>query len=194
MNQNDDPFDLFSRWYSEAHEKETELPSAVALATATEIAVPSVRMVLLKGFGPDGFVFYTNLGSRKGSELLTIPMAALCFHWKSTRKQVRVEGAVAAVSDEEADAYFASRDRASQLGAWASNQSQPMTGRFELEKAVAKFTARFHVGNVPRPDFWSGFRIEPQRMEFWREGRFRLHERIDFTFNNTHWTTRTLFP
>ena len=194
MNHNDNPFDLFSQWYSEAHEKETELPSAVALATASENAIPSVRMVLLKDHGPDGFVFYTNLGSRKGKELSANPMAALCFHWKTIRKQIRVEGSVTALSDEEADAYFASRDRASQLGAWASNQSQPMTSRFELEKAVAKFTARFHVGTVPRPPFWSGFRIVPQRMEFWREGRFRLHERIDFTFKDAGWTTRTLYP
>lgn len=194
MRHNDNPFDLFSQWYSEAHEKEAGLPSAVALATADQSGAPSVRMVLLKGFDANGFVFYTNLGSQKGTELLVNPMAALCFHWKSIHKQIRVEGKVAAISNEEADAYFASRDRASQLGAWASKQSQPMKGRFELETAVAKFTARFHVGTVPRPQFWSGFRIEPLRIEFWHEGRFRLHERTDFTFDDTGWTTRTLYP
>lgn len=194
MKQDDNPFELFAEWYGDAQQKEAELPTAVALATADANAIPSVRMVLLKGFDENGFVFYTNLTSHKGTELAANPNAALCFHWKSTLKQVRVEGMAVAVSNQEADAYFASRDRASQLGAWASKQSQPMHGRFELETAVAKTTARFHIGSVPRPDFWSGFRIKPRRMEFWQEGRFRLHERIDFTFNDNGWTTRTLYP
>ena len=194
MKQDDNPFELFAEWYDEAQEKEAQLPTAVALATADENGAPSVRMVLLKGFDASGFVFYTNLASRKGDEIGVNPKAALCFHWKSTHKQIRVEGTVAPVSNEEADAYFTSRDRASQLGAWASKQSQPMSGRFELETAVAKTTARFHIGRVPRPDFWSGYRIKPVRIEFWREGRFRLHERIDFSFNDSGWTTQALYP
>ena len=194
MKQDDDPLELFAEWYGEAQEKEAELPTAVALATASADGSPSVRMVLLKGFDERGFVFYTNLASRKGDEISANPGAALCFHWKSTRKQVRVEGTVVPVPDEEADAYFASRDRASQLGAWASKQSKPMQGRFELETAVAKTAARFLIGTVPRPDFWSGFRIRPNRIEFWREGKFRLHERLDFCFDGSAWSGRNLYP
>ena len=194
MRPHDDPYELFAEWYGEAQKKEAVLPTAVALATADEDGAPSVRMVLLKGFDQRGFVFYTNLASRKGDDLTTNPRGALCFHWKSTHKQVRVEGSVTQVSEEEADAYFASRDRASQLGAWASKQSQPMRGRFELEAAVAKTTARFLVGRMPRPDFWSGYRIQPSRIEFWQEGKFRLHERIDFRFDGDTWSGRNLYP
>ena len=194
MNRDDNPFELFAEWYTEAQEKETDMATAVALATANENGVPSLRMVLLKDFSPNGFVFYTNLTSRKGRELSVNPVAALCFYWKTTHKQVRVEGNVTAVSDEQADAYFASRDRASQLGAWASKQSQPMAGRFEFETEIAKATARFLIGEVPRPDFWSGFSIKPARMEFWREGRFRLHDRLAFTFADDDWTGEVLYP
>ena len=141
-----------------------------------------------------GFTFYTNLGSDKARELDDNPVAALCFHWKSLKKQVRVTGKVEPVSDAEADAYYASRARPSRIGAWASKQSQPLEGRFELEKRVAEYTAKFHVGDIPRPDFWSGFRIIPDRIEFWTDKPFRLHERIVFTRSDDGWTTETLFP
>ena len=151
-------------------------------------------MVLLKHVDDQGFVFYTNLESRKGVELAANPRAALLFHWKSLKRQVRIEGPAEAVSDAEADAYFASRDRGAQLGAWASDQSRPMAGRFDLEKRVAKFTAQFGVGVVQRPPFWSGFRIAPRRMEFWSEGKFRLHEREQFVRDGAEWRVERLFP
>jgi len=194
MRASDNPFNLFDSWFEEAKESEEKLPEAVALATASQQGMPAVRMVLLKGFGPDGFVFYTNLGSQKGKNILCNPNAALCFHWKSTDKQVRVEGQVFPVSEEEADTYFFSRDRASQIGAWASRQSQKLDGRFELEKQVALFAARYPLGKIPRPDFWSGFRIVPSRLEFWREGRFRLHDRLEFTLHGGKWRGQFLFP
>ena len=194
MRSSDNPFNLFDSWFEEAKESEEKLPEAVALATASQQGMPAVRMVLLKGFGPDGFVFYTNLGSQKGKNILCNPNAALCFHWKSTDKQVRVEGQVFPVSEEEADTYFFSRDRASQIGAWASRQSQKLDGRFELEKQVALFAARYPLGKIPRPDFWSGFRIVPSRLEFWREGRFRLHDRLEFTLHGGKWRGQFLFP
>ena len=194
MKLTDDPFDLFGQWFEEAKAAETTLPEAVALATATPDGVPSVRMVLLKGADREGFVFYTNLGSRKGGELAQSPHAAMCFHWKTLQRQVRIEGGVVAVSAEQADAYFASRDRSSQIGAWASKQSQPLEGRFGLEKEVAKFAAKFHVAKVTRPEFWSGFRILPKRMEFWQEGAFRLHERMEFRPDGNTWIGQYLFP
>ncbi len=194
MRASDNPFNLFDSWFEEAKESEEKLPEAVALATASQQGMPAVRMVLLKGSGPDGFVFYTNLGSQKGKNILCNPNAALCFHWKSTDKQVRVEGQVFPVSEEEADTYFFSRDRASQIGAWASRQSQKLDGRFELEKQVALFAARYPLGKIPRPDFWSGFRIVPSRLEFWREGRFRLHDRLEFTLHGGKWRGQFLFP
>jgi pyridoxamine 5'-phosphate oxidase len=190
-----DPLELFRQWYAEAEESEPNDPNAMALATADPAGMPSVRMVLLKGYDADGFVFYTNLESRKGVQLLENPKAALVMHWKSLRRQVRVEGMVHQVSDEEADAYFASRSRGSQIGAWASRQSQPMASAHDLEKRVAQYTARFHVGGVPRPDHWSGFRIAPTRIEFWREGRFRLHERILYIADGGRgWTIQRLYP
>ena len=151
-------------------------------------------MVLLKGADERGFVFYTNLSSRKARELGSNPLAALCFYWKSTTRQVRVEGRVTPVSDEEADAYFASRGREAQIGAWASRQSQPMRTRFDLEKAVAKKAARFAIGKVPRPEFWSGYRLDPSLIEFWREKPFRLHERIEYQRRDADWALRHLFP
>jgi pyridoxamine 5'-phosphate oxidase len=152
-------------------------------------------MVLLKDFSPRGFVFYTNLESRKGSELAKNPKAALGFHWKSLRRQVRVRGPVENVSSEEADAYFSSRPRMARIGAWASKQSQPLEGRFELEKAVALYTARYAVGDVPRPSFWSGFRVVPAEIEFWRDGAFRLHERARFTREAAGgWVRTWLYP
>ncbi|MBL6945454.1 MAG: pyridoxamine 5'-phosphate oxidase [Rhodospirillales bacterium] len=190
----DDPITLFKEWLAEAEKSEPDLPTAAALATAGAGGTPSVRMVLLKGVDSHGFVFYTNLGSRKAAQINGNPRAALCFHWKSLTRQVNVEGPVFPVDDTEADAYFASRDRGSQIGAWASKQSQPLQGRFELEKRVAKFTAKFHVGRVPRPDFWSGFRINPERIEFWEERKFRLHDRLVFSKAGDNWQTEKLFP
>ncbi len=148
----------------------------MALATADAEGRPSVRMVLLKGIDERGFVFYTNLESRKGGQLAANPCVGLAFHWKSLRRQVNVEGPVVPVDPAEADAYFASRDRGSQIGAWASRQSQPLAGRFDLESRVAQFAAKFHVGAVPRPEFWSGFRVVPERIEFWEDRPFRLHK------------------
>jgi pyridoxamine 5'-phosphate oxidase len=151
-------------------------------------------MVLLKGVDARGFVFYTNKTSRKAKELNANPKAALCFHWKSLRRQVRVEGAVEAVNDAEADAYFAERPRVSQLGAWASKQSRPLKGRFELEARVAKYTARFNIGSVPRPPFWSGFRLAPESIEFWEDQAFRLHMRFVFRRDDGGWTMEELYP
>lgn len=191
---NDDPIALFKRWLAEAEKTEPNDPTAMALATVGEDGMPSVRMVLLKGLDERGFVFFTNLGSRKGRQLAATPKAALCFHWKSLRRQVNVQGPVARVDDAEADAYFSSRDRGSQIGAWASKQSQPLAERFELEKRVARFTAKFHIGTVPRPEFWSGFRIDPQRIEFWEDRPFRLHDRLVFHREDKGWRTEKLYP
>lgn len=190
-----DPFELFQQWLAEAEKTEPNDPNAVAVASVGEDGMPSVRMVLLKGFDERGFVFYTNLGSQKGRELIANPKAALCFHWKSLKRQVRVEGLVSPVSEEEADAYYASRARDSRIGAWASKQSQTMAGRFELEQRVAKYALKFHIGRIPRPPFWSGFRVEPTKIEFWRDKPFRLHERLVYRRNaQGAWDTVTLFP
>lgn len=188
------PFGRFQAWLDEAIELEPNDPTAMTLATADSRGRPSARMVLLKGFDESGFVFYTNLESRKGNDLAENPYAALLFHWKSLRRQVRVEGPVSRVGDEEADDYFASRPRGSRIGAWASDQSRPMEGMFVLEKRVAEFTARFGLGKIERPPHWSGFRIAPERVEFWRDGRFRLHERIIFVRDGAAWRTERLFP
>ena len=190
----DNPLDLYREWYALAQDKEPEFPDAAALATVDERGMPSVRMVLVKKADEDGFVFYTNLGSRKAREIAADPRAALCFHWKSLHRQIRLEGQVEPVSEEQADEYFASRPRTSQLGAWASRQSQSLEGRYELEAAVAKTTARFPVGKVPRPDFWSGFRIKPERIEFWLQGQFRLHDRLEYRRTSDGWQTRYLYP
>jgi len=189
-----DPIQRFADWIGEAEKTEPNDPTAMTLATATPEGVPSARMVLLKGVDERGFVFYTNMTSRKAKELSANPKAALCFHWKSLRRQIRVEGAVEPVSDGEADAYFAGRLRVSQLGAWASKQSQPLKGRFELEARVAKYTAKFNIGSVPRPPFWSGFRLAPECIEFWEDKPFRLHMRVVFHRVEGGWTTEELYP
>lgn len=191
-----DPIAQFRLWLAEAERTEPNDPNAVALATCTAAGRPSARMVLLKGVEPRGFVFYTNLESRKGQELLANPFAALCFHWKSLRHQVRVEGAVEAVTAEEADAYFASRPRDSRIGAWASQQSRPLAGRFELEKRIALFAAKYAIGEVPRPAHWSGFRVVPERIEFWRDRPFRLHDRLVYQRDTAEapWQTERLYP
>jgi pyridoxamine 5'-phosphate oxidase len=166
----------------------------MALATVDSAGLPNVRMVLLKGADHDGFVFYTNYESVKGAEILASRKAALCFHWKSLERQVRIRGAVAEVDDAAADAYFASRARGSRIGAWASRQSRPLESRFALERAIATYTAKFGVGAVPRPPHWSGFRISPATIEFWRAGAFRIHDRLLFTRDGEGWAQTRLYP
>jgi len=187
---------MFKDWYAEAAAAEDVYPDAASLATATPDGRPSVRMVLLKGWDERGVVFYTNLESRKGEELAVNPYAAICLYWKSIRRQVRIEGPAVQVSDDEADAYFASRDRQSRIGAWASRQSRPLEGPLELERAAAKYAAKYAVGTIPRPPFWSGFRVVPEVVEFWREKPFRLHERLVYRRADEAggWTTQFLYP
>ena len=191
-----DPLELFAGWYAEAEKSEPNDPSAMALATVGPEGTPSVRMVLLKGYDTAGFVFYSNFESRKGLHLLAHPKAALLFHWKSLRRQVRIEGPVTKTTPEEADAYFATRARGSQIGAWASDQSRPLESRFALEKSVAEFGAKHLIGTVPRPPHWSGFRLQPNLIEFWNDGAFRLHDRLEYSraSGGAPWSTRTLYP
>lgn len=189
-----DPFPLFDAWYAEARESEINDSNAMALATADERGRPSARMVLLKGHGPDGFVFYTNFEGRKAGELLDNPHAALLFHWKSLRRQIRIEGPVGRVDDATADAYFATRSRDSQLGAWASDQSQPLESREVFMARYEEARARFEGGPVPRPPHWSGFRVKPQRIEFWQDREHRLHERRVFTHHGDAWHEGMLYP
>jgi pyridoxamine 5'-phosphate oxidase len=189
-----EPFDLFAAWLKDAEASEPNDANAMALATVDPDGLPDVRMVLLKGFDRHGFAFYTNLESRKGTELAATMKAALCFHWKSLRRQVRVRGPVERVSDAEADNYYASRPRGSRIGAWASKQSRPLESRFALEKAVAEYTARYPLGEIPRPSHWSGFRIVPQMIEFWADRPFRLHDRIVFDRRGDGWDKTRLYP
>jgi pyridoxamine 5'-phosphate oxidase len=194
QHPNSEPFELFQNWYADASDKEPNDPNAMALATVGADGRPSVRMVLLKDADPRGFVFYTNYESRKGRQLLETRKAAIVLHWKSLGRQVRAEGAVESVSDAEADAYFHSRAKASQIGAWASQQSRPLESRFELEKRVASFTAKYAIGTVPRPPYWSGFRLLPTYIEFWENKPFRLHDRLVYHRAGEGWTTEKLYP
>ena len=189
-----DPVSLFHDWFEKAKGIEVSLPEAMSVASVATDGRPSTRMVLLKHADEHGFVFYTNLTSRKGVEITANSYVALLFHWKSLKQQIRIEGVAEPVTDEEADDYFASRDRGAQIGAWASDQSSPMDSRFDLEKRVAQYTAKFGVSKVDRPPFWSGFRVNPERYEFWSEGQFRLHERLVFQKEGMNWRTERLFP
>ncbi len=192
----DDPLRLFAAWFAEAKRSEPVNPDAMTLATVDVGGLPNARMVLLKGFDERGFVFYSNADSIKGRELAAAPQAALTFYWKSLQRQVRLRGAVEDVSDEEADAYFATRSRMAQIGAWASKQSAALESRLAFEKAVARFTAKFAVGTVPRPPYWVGYRVAPTEIEFWQERPFRLHDRIAFTRSSMSapWTKTRLYP
>ena len=189
-----DPVSLFKEWLAEADKSENVNPTAMALATADASGVPSVRMVLLKHVDERGFSFYTNSESRKGIEISENPRASLCFYWKSLLREVRVDGPVSNVGQEEADDYFATRTRGSQIGAWASKQSRPLEERFELEKRIAAYSAKFNVGKVPRPKDWQGYRVEPERIEFWQERKFRLHDRIVYSYSGEGWTRQRLYP
>jgi pyridoxamine 5'-phosphate oxidase len=190
----DEPWGIFDAWMVEAVEKEINDPNAMALATVDAEGLPNVRMVLLKGVDQQGFVFYTNAESNKGREVLGQGKAAIVLHWKSLRRQVRARGTVTPVSEAEADAYFRSRPRDSRIGAWASQQSRPLESRFALEKAVALNTAKYAIGEVPRPEYWRGFRISPTSMEFWQDKPFRLHDRVQFTREAQGWTRTRLYP
>jgi pyridoxamine 5'-phosphate oxidase len=189
-----DPFTRFADWFAAAEASEVNDPNAMALATATPDGRPAVRIVLLKAWDARGFVFYTNLDSRKGGELAANPFVQLAFHWKSLRRQVRIDGRAKPVSDTEADAYFATRPRASQLGAWASDQSRPLADRAEFDARLAAVTARFADAPVPRPPRWSGFRVVPSAIEFWHDRDFRHHERELFTRADDGWASGWLFP
>lgn len=190
----DEPFALFTAWLADATASEPRDPTAMAVATVDSDGMPNVRMVLLKGLDDRGFVFYTNLNSQKGRELIAHPKAALVFHWKSLNRQIRVRGDVERVADADADAYFETRPRGAQIGAWASQQSSPLESRFALEKAVAAYTLKFGIGAVPRPPHWSGFRIVPLAMEFWHDRPFRLHDRVVFRRQEDGWIKTRLYP
>ena len=192
----DEPFALFADWFAEANKSEPNDPNAMALATVDPDGLPDVRMVLMKGYDAGGFVFYSHIASQKGRELATNPKAALLFHWKSLRRQVRIRGPVTPVTDAEADAYFATRPKQAQIGTWASKQSEPLESRFAFEQAIAKYAAKYGLSTVPRPPGWSGWRIAPLRFEFWHDRPFRLHDRIEFRRDapDKAWTKVRLYP
>jgi pyridoxamine 5'-phosphate oxidase len=192
----DEPLALFAAWMAEAVKSEPRDPNAMALATIGADGIPDLRMVLMKGFDQQGFVFYTNTGSQKGRELKAEPKAALLFYWKTLNRQVRLRGPVETVTDAEADAYFATRPRGAQIGAWASKQSEPLESRLAFEKAIALYTAKFGIGAVPRPPHWSGYRIVPMAIEFWHDRPFRLHDRIEFRRERpgAPWRKTRLYP
>lgn len=192
----DEPFALFEAWLNEAIKSEPNDPNAMALATVDPDGLPDVRMVLMKGFDTEGFVFYSHIASQKGRELAANPKAALLFHWKSLRRQVRIRGNVTPVTDAEADAYFATRPKQAQIGAWASKQSEALESRFAFEQAIAKIAARYVIGEVPRPPGWSGWRITPLRIEFWHDRPFRLHDRIEFRRDaaGRPWSKTRMYP
>lgn len=192
-----EPFTLFGDWFGEAEKAEPAYPNAVAVSSTTSDGFPSSRVVLMKGWDEQGFVFYTNFESRKGVEILANPNVALLFHWKSLNRQVRIEGVASRVLDAEADDYFQSRPRDSRIGAWASDQSRPMEGRFVFEKNIAKYAAKFRIGDIPRPPHWSGFRVVPQAFEFWQDRKFRLHDRHIYKRvegGGDAWTKEIYFP
>lgn len=189
-----DPIAQFKAWFEVAVQGGVPEPTAMTVATATADGIPNARMLLLKGVDARGFVFYTNLDSPKVAELKANPRAALCFYWNQVKRQVRVAGPVERVTDAEADAYFATRPRLSQIGAWASHQSQPMADHFELERNCASVALRFGLGTVTRPPNWSGYRVVPESIEFWHEKPFRLHERVRFTRTPGGWTSQWIFP
>lgn len=191
-----EPFALFERWFKDAKAKEPNDPNGMALATADASGFPDVRMVLMKGFDRHGFVFYSNAESAKGRQLEANARAAVVFHWKSLRRQIRVRGVVEPVSDAETDAYFRSRDRGARLGAWASQQSRPLEDRLALEKRIAEYALKYGVGEVPRPDYWRGYRLVPLSIEFWRDRPFRLHDRLVFARNDvgSPWAKTRLYP
>lgn len=190
----ENPYDLFNVWFEEAVQKEVNDPEAMSLATVGEGGCPSVRIVLFKGFMETDFTFYTNLESRKGRELQKNPNVALCFHWKSLRRQIRVEGIAKQVDDATVNHYFSTRKIESQIGAWASQQSRPLRDRSQLEESIAHYTKKFAEGPVPRPEYWSGFRVTPKVIEFWEEQPFRLHNRVVYQFEGEKWSQHRLYP
>jgi len=196
FTQADEPFALLTRWLAEAQEREINDPEAMTLASVDAAGLPDARMVLCKGMDERGIVFFTNVESAKGRELAATPRAAALFHWKSLRRQIRLRGSVSRVSDAESDAYFASRARVSRLGAWASQQSRPLESRAKLEAAVAVYTEQFGEGDIPRPAYWGGYRLTPTEIEFWRDGEFRLHDRIRFAREGEGqpWSRERLYP
>ena len=196
FTEENEPYALFGSWLADAGKSEPNDANALALATVDETGLPNVRMVLLKGFDERGFVFYTNFESRKGQEILSAHKAAMCFHWKSLRRQIRIRGEIEVVSNAEADEYYASRPRGSRIGAWASKQSRPLESRFALEKSVAEYTARYAIGEIRRPPHWSGFRLKPVSIEFWHDRPFRLHDRVEFrrVDDGKGWTKVRMYP
>ena len=192
----ENPMFLFTQWLEFAENSEPNDPTAMSLASVDQNGMPNVRMVLMRRYDERGIVFFTNFESQKGEELLSTPKAAACFHWKSVRKSVRFRGEIEVISDAEAEEYFQSRDRGSRIGAWASKQSRPLESRFALEKEVAIHTAKFGVSEIPRPDYWSGFRLKPLSIEFWNDGKFRLHDRKRFDRDalGDNWNISRLYP